>query len=146
MEVAKRARSNPEFGPVLERLKVKYGHLSIVQKLYNKIRTLGNSRRFNNSFPSLSNGSETLAHHKTIFKLCNDEILFKEIFSDIISRVANKQVVTKKEILFRAHNNVQFAPLMLSLKSSHSNCNLDQKIYNKVRSIGNTMRNTEFDI
>ena len=58
------------------------------------------------------------ARHKSIFKLSSDEKIFKDVFFDIINRVTNRQVVTRREILFRAHNNVEFAPVLLRLKET----------------------------
>ena len=134
-----------EFSPVLANLKNKHPNSEVIFKLCSRIRTLGISRRSpNHSSPS--SGYPIYATHRGLFKLTKQESLFKEVFDDIIQWIANKQVVTKVEILTKAHNSVRLAPLLLEMQQYCPSCNLDVRIFNKVRSLGQAIRVSQFNL
>ena len=60
-------------------------------------------------------------HHKSIFKSVKDERIFISIFDDLIQRDARKEVVTRVEILRRAHTSLSFLPVYKVLKLSFWN-------------------------
>ena len=134
------------FIPTFEQLSSQHGNLA-VQKLYNKVRTFGNSRKgqlfIENQIRSNPDNSRytsntfmaniQISHHRSIFTYTEEERLFNQVFRDLINRVANKQTVRRREILERAFNSERFAPLLLKMKSQPK---MEIKILNKVRYLG----------
>ena len=144
--VIKRANTSEEFAPVLDRLK--YSGNSLIdpyQKIYNRIRTIGNSQR-DKTIDTIGraktcepvNHLHQMTHHRSLFRNRQDEDIFREFFSDFIIRVAQKEFVRKRDILERAYNDCRFFPLLAKLKSDYPGEDIDQKIYNKARSIGHS--------
>ena len=135
--VTKRANTGEEFAPVLDRLK--YSGNSLIdpyQKIYNRIRTIGNSQRDKTCEPV--HHLHQITHHRSLFRNRQDEDLSREFFSDFIIRVAQKEFVRKRDILESAYNDCRFFPLLAKLKSDYPGEDIDQEIYNKARSIGHS--------
>ncbi|KAI6649940.1 hypothetical protein LOD99_6304 [Oopsacas minuta] len=147
-EVIHKANSTSEFVPVLLRLKSRHTG-DVYQKIYAKIRTVGNvlkSCNGNNSSnltPSTKSRLESTfetGHHKSIFLLRKDENIFFSVFSDMITRISERKIVRKIEILDRAYSSAEFSPLIDKLHSSSSLSAIDKRIFNKVHSMGYALR------
>ncbi|KAI6659518.1 E3 ubiquitin-protein ligase [Oopsacas minuta] len=76
------------------------------------------------------------AHPRSIFRNQNDENIFKDVFSDLISRVASKVNVSKSDILERAHTCHQFSPILSVLYESYPEHTVNTKMIKKVRTLG----------
>ena len=76
------------------------------------------------------------SHHRSIFQLRQDEHRFITLFSDIISRIAQRKLVKRCEILERAHNSKGLVQIMEQLRFNFPNDDIDKKIFNKVRTLG----------
>ena len=119
-----------EFSPVLQNIRG-----NSLLKIYNRVRTLGNIQRspkFNNT-----TSRENLTFGRCLFKLKSDEDLFKLIFDQLIKRIRQRNPVARNEIMHIANNNLLFIPLLEKLRDYYPFDNIDNKIVNKVRSLGN---------
>ena len=99
----------------------------------------------NRKIPGLSSDQQNhcieFGHHRNLFKFVQDEILFSGIFSELIHDVAFGKMVTRIMIL-RIMDSESFRPLLIKLWDSYPGENIDQKIINKVRTLGNAKRLT----
>ena len=142
--IIERAITDIEFAPVLSRLQIGSGHLDgTFQRIHNRIRTVGNSRRKTKLGTNGTNCNSDVSssvnyRRRNVFQNAHDEKLFKEIFSDLIIKVAKKEIVRRRDILDRAYNDIRFAPTLANLKGCYPGEDIDLKICNKVRSIGHS--------
>ena len=81
------------------------------------------------------------SHHRSIFTLREDEHLFISVFSDLINRVAQGIIVTRKMILEKAYSNSDMVSLIKKLQTYSSDGDVEKKIVNKVRTLGYKTRN-----
>ena len=78
------------------------------------------------------------SHHRSIFLSLSDERLFKTVFSHLIKNVLNRRLVSRINILETARDSKEFAPLYNNLISKFTLESANQKIINKVRTLGNS--------
>ena len=135
------ANTSLEFAPVLKRLEAKYPADVVYRKVYNKVRTLGHSREFFHShllFPSsaVSDTSPCL-HHRNIFADKQEVINFLTLFAPYVDRVKKRQRISKDIMLDEIKSHELFSVIVHKLlQCRFPNCDINQKIYNKVRTVG----------
>ena len=105
------------------------------------VRNLYNAVSAKNISSNLNNIKAMKNNKKYLFSLKSDETIFLNIFQKFISRVENHLPVSKAEIIHKANNNSEFAPVLLLLKSGHSG-DVYQKVYAKIRTIGYGLRDS----
>ena len=166
-KILETARESKEFAPLYNSLISKFSQTSADQKIINNVRTLGNSKRpkvqnsssygedprlsFDIYSPSLNSSSRkrklraylydtrTKIHTKSIFASQNDEILFRELFSNYIDDVAKTRTVSKIDIITRLKTDKRVIPLVDHLKVRYPD-EAYSKLVTKIRTLGYTLR------
>ena len=77
-------------------------------------------------------------HNKSIFFLTKDELIFRNVFSELIERVALNQLLSKSDILERV-KDVRFSEVLQRLNNEYSE-DTYPKIISKVRTVGISKR------
>ena len=103
-----------------------------VCNLYNAVSTKNNS-------PNLNSIKAIQINKKSLFSRKSYDNIFFSIFQKFISRVENYLPISKAEIIHKANNNLEFAPVLSRLKSRHTG-DVYHKVYAKIRTIGNCLR------
>ena len=151
--VLERANDSVEFRLVRTCLKQRFSDEILNNTLLSLIRALEFNGKFvtRNGFDQLRTSSEILnlsdntqkyfrsmAHHKSIFFLKQEEITFRFLFSDLIDKIAHYQTVSRKDILIGI-DDARFSLVIKRLKNVYSN-DIYQKICMKVRPVGGLKR------
>ena len=149
-EILDTALTSSLFSPHLRILNNLFCKTDVEKRIVNKVRYIGSklSKKEHLSQSSsqiLLNVStktkEYISHkkrNKSIFFLRKDELLFRHIFSDLISRVTNHQRVYKHEILKRIED-MRFNDVLTRLKEVYS-FDVYPKLLAKVRTVGISKR------
>ena len=74
-----------------------------------------------------------------MFKFIHEENLFMHIFEKLIDNVAFGRLVSR-EMILKIIDAEKFAPLLQNLKFSYPEGDINQKIINKVRTLGYSRR------
>ena len=78
-------------------------------------------------------------HTRSIFKFEDDEVIFQEVYSDLIQRVSHRLRVSKNDIMDKL-NDYRLIPILERLKSFYNETDVFFKINNKVRTLGISRR------
>ena len=152
-EILDTAFGSSLFSPLLKDLKNHFSNVDTENKIVNKVRYFGSKRTIGHNssdltlsssddFLDVSIATENYIRHKkrnkSIFFLRKDELLFRNLFSDLINRVTKHQKVQKYEILHRIED-VRFIPVLARLRAVYS-FDVYPKLLAKVRTVGISKR------
>ena len=85
-------------------------------------------------------GNPDHLNSKKLFLSLKSELIFNDVFSDHVLRIANRRTVTKREIVSSLNQSAKFQPVLLQLRERFSDDIIYIKIVNKVRTRGNLTR------
>ena len=119
-----RNNSNSNISPISGVVKLKDFHIPLTNM------NMTSYRRVAKSCLVTKHSSGKLLFHVV------DDTLFMQVFSDLITRIATKIPVTRREILVHASSSVSFRPLLHKLDLVFPKDILFRKIVNKVRTLG----------
>ena len=156
--IIERSYNSENFAPILHRLYEKFPEKDAEAKIIHKFRKLSKANKSNikstygqfaDTLKSLHKEKLNLSadadqylrkktFNKSIFLSLEDEMIFRNVYSHIINRVAERKFVSKHDIIKLIHDT-SFTPVYSRLQNMYAE-KATMVLIAKVRSVGNSKR------